>query len=339
MVGLSRRPRSRTGLKVLELAPVGLHYHRLVQIVYLSNRPEVLQGTVEAVARWMPWITSILVSAPTGTTFEPFPLRATVVDDAEITGLSQASLSDMNHVSRNVTLRRAMLDNGLLDDDFVLSDDDYRPLVDIAATDYVLEDGRHQGYWFYELENWPGRETDYDLAQIRTLAVLRILDAPTLAYGAHMPQIMHRDWLSEAFKAGDDVGAGPMIDEWSLYFNIASSRHPEAFADPAPFRTLAWPEWPHQWRHRVVPHPIRFENHYPAHEQVGGLFHGLPPITAPDGALTRIEAWRSAELAIGELRFDPAWNDPWTRGSEFRRRGAKALRAAKKLRRYIGLDR
>ncbi len=316
-----------------------LHYDHRVQIVYLSNRPEVLHGTVAAVQRWMPWISSILISAPGGTDFGTFDLPTTVVDDAAITGSTPRELRAMDHVTRNVTLRRALLEQGLLADEFILSDDDYRPIVEVGISDYVHADGRHQGYWFYELERWPGRETDYDRAQIRTLAALRLLGTPTLAYGAHMPQIMRADWLAEAFAAADDVGAGPLIDEWSLYFNLAAIRHPDQLAPPRPFRTLAWPQWPHQWPHRVAPHPIRFENHYPSHEQPGGLFHGLPPITAPGGALARVEAWRSAELAIGELRFDPTWNDPWTRGSAPRRRAATLLRGAKKARKYIGLDR
>lgn len=310
-----------------------------MQIVYLSNRPDVLHGTIDAVSRWMPWVSSVLVTRPEGMELCSSPLPMTVVGDSQITGLPAGQLAAMDHVTRNVTLRRALLDRHLLDDDFILSDDDYRPLTEIALTDYVGADGRHQGYWFYELEHWPGRETAYDLAQIRTLATLRLLDAPTLSYGAHMPQVMHRDWLTEVFDASDEVGAGALVDEWSLYFNIASVLHPDGFASPARFRTLAWPEWPHQWPHRVSPHPIRFENYYPAHEDPGGLFHGLGPVTGPDGALARVEAWRSAELAIGELRFDPAWNDPWTRGAKARRLAVTALRGVRKLHKYATLNR
>ena len=314
-----------------------------MQIVYLSNRPEVLATTLRAVEHWMPWVDRAIVCAPTVVhdqlnELDLASIPLTVVEDAEVTGLSPAALAGLDHVSRNITLRRAMLEQGLFDDDFLLSDDDYRPLADVPVTDYIRPDGRHQGYWFHHLEQWPGRETAYDKAQIRTLAVLRLLGVgSTLAYGAHMPQVMHREWLHEAFKAADDVGAGQLIDEWSLYFNIAADRHPESFAPPAPFRTLAWPQWPHQWEHVVSPHPIRFENHYPEHEQEGGLFHALPPVTSAAGALARIEAWREAEVAIGQLRFDPAWNDPWTRGQSGRRRAMDALRLAAKARKYTRL--
>jgi len=309
-----------------------------MQIFYLSNRPTVLAGTIDAVTRWMPWVTSAVVVAPPKMLFTSSDrLPVTVIDEAELSGHSSAELKAMDHVTRNVTLRRAALPH--LDDSFILSDDDYRPLTHVGLDNFVDDRGRHKRYWFYKLEDWPDRRTDYDKAQIRTLSALRLLGSPTRAYGAHMPQIMNRAMLTEVFKQSDEVGAGALIDEWSLYFNLAPLNHPLAFADPEPFQTLAWPEWPHQWPHQVAPHPIRFENHYPAHEAPGGLFHSLPAVTEPDGPLARIEAWRTAELAIGELRFDPAWNDPWTQGKPVKRGIFSALRLVSKVGKYIGLGR
>lgn len=324
-----------------------------MQIVYLSNRPDVLAGTLDAVRRYMPWIDHALVCAPKDshdtiraavsaaeTAKEPAwtnPLE--LVADDEVTGSSTTELAAMDHVTRNVSLRRALIERSRTADIFILSDDDYRPLTDIPITDYVDEDGRHHGYFFYDLADWPGAETPYDEAQVRTLAVLRLLDRPTLAYGAHMPQIMTREHWIAAFDLADGAGAGNLIDEWSLYFNAAIVADPAAFADPAPFRTLAWPQWPHQWPHWVRPHPIRFENHYPEHEAEGGLFAGLGPVVSDADAIERIVRWRQAELAIGELRFDKDWNDPWTRGQPHRRGAAAALRAAGKVRKYSGLGR
>ena len=310
-----------------------------MQLVYLSNRPEVLVGTLRAVEHWMPWATEAVVCAPVTDLAALRELDTsvslTVVEDTEVSGLSPNELAGLDHVSRNVTLRRAMLEQGLLAETFILSDDDYRPLAKILPTDFVLSDGRHQGYWFHRLDTWAANDTAYDRAQTRTLATLRLLGTETLAYGAHMPQVMRRVWLSEAFEAADDVGAGALIDEWSLYFNVASARHPEGFAPPRPFRTLAWPAWPHQWEHEVAPNPIRFENHYPEHELPGGLFEGLAPVTTATGALDRIERWRAAEIAIGELRFDPGWKDPWTQGRASRRRVMDAMRFGAKIRNYL----
>lgn len=314
-----------------------------MQIVYLSNRPAVLAGTLSAVARHCPWIDHAVVCVPQnrGDDFHsvisesPFTGPVALVNDEVIA--PGADLSKMDHVTRNVTLRRALIEGEHTDETFILSDDDYRPLVMIPETDFVTEDGRHQGYWFYDLAEWPSAETDYDRAQIRTLAVLRVLDRPTLAFGSHMPQIMTRDHWRASFAEADAVGAGPLVDEWSLYFNLSMHRAPDDFADPLPFRTLAWPQWPHQWPHVVAPHPIRFENHHPEHEADGGLFAGLGPVITPADAIERVRRWREAEIAIGELRFDKSWHDPWTRGQAHRRGVAAAMRAASKVRRYSSL--
>ena len=152
-----------------------------------------------------------------------------------------------------------------------------------------------------------------------------------------MPQIMTVAGWRRAFALSDEVGGGALVDEWSLYFNVGRAEHPDRFTEPRPFQTLAWPQWPHQWPFMVRPDPIRFENHHPEHEAIGGLFTELGPVDSDAAALERIIAWRRAELAIGELRFDPAWDDPWTRGQPHRRGAAAAIRAAAKVRKYTTL--
>ena len=312
-----------------------------MQIVYLSNRPAVLAGTLQAVARCQDWIDHAVVCAPAsqhGPIVEAaghvWDRALTLIDENDVTGLSLAEISALGHVERNVTLRRAVVERGHTDDTFLLSDDDYRPLTEIPITDYVVPDGRHVGYYFYELERWPADQTSYDQAQIRTLGILQLLGVTTLAFGSHMPQIMTVERWTQAFAENDRIGGGALVDEWSLYFNTAMAASPDAFASPQPFRTLAWPQWPHQWPFMVRPDPLRFENHYPEHEARGGLFAGMGPVTSDADALERIVAWRQAEIAIGELRFDPAWDDPWIRGQSHRRGAAAALRAAAKVRRY-----
>ena len=316
-----------------------------MQIVYLSNRPTVLAGTLQAVARCQTWVDHAVVCAPghqhdemRSLTVDVWPHQLTLIDENDLTGLDTNGISALGHVERNVTLRRAMVDSGHTASTFMLSDDDYRPLTSIPLTDYVGEDGRHHGYWFYELMQWPGDRTSYDHAQIRTLGVLQLLGMPTLAYGSHMPQIMTVDGWKRAFELSDRVGGGALVDEWSLYFNINTAERPDRFGEPLPFRTLAWPQWPHQWPFFVRPDPIRFENHHPEHEAEGGLFAGLDPVGSDADALERIVAWRSAEVSIGELRFDPDWLDPWTRGQQHRRGAAAAIRAAARVRKYTNFS-
>lgn len=315
-----------------------------MQIVYLSNRPAVLAGTLGAVARCQDWVDHAVVCAPASlhesignAVAEAWSRRLTLLDESEISQLSQSQISALGHVERNVSLRRAMVEGGHTDEVFLLSDDDYRPLTTIPVTDYIADDGRHHSYYFYELSRWPGDQTSYDLAQIRTLGILQLLGFPTLAYGAHMPQIMTVSGWRRAFELSDRVGGGALVDEWSLYFNTAMAEQPGAMAPPRPFRTLAWPQWPHQWPFHVRPDPIRFENHHPEHEATGGLFADLGSVDTDADALERIVAWRAAEVAIGELRFEERWDDPWTRGQPHRRGIAAAIRAVAKVRKYSTL--
>ncbi len=315
-----------------------------MQIVYLSNRPAVLAGTLRAVAAHMPWIDDVLVCAPKAS-HQDIEVAAAVawssslrlVADEEITDRSTSDLVAMDHATRNVTLRRALVSGGHTAERFVLSDDDYRPLTSIQLSDMADEAGRPIGRFFYDLAEWPGDITAYDRAQIRTLGVLRLCGAPTLGYGSHMPQLMERDVWLQVFERSDSVSAGNLVDEWTLYFGLGPLVAPDRFAEPRPFTTLAWPQWPHQWPHWVRPESIRFENHHPEHEAEGGLFEGLPAVTEPGAALERIVRWREAEVAIGDLRFDAAWSDPWTKGQKHRRSAVAALRAAKKLRKYTAL--
>ncbi len=305
----------------------------------------VLAGTLQAVARCQTWVDHAVVCAPGHQHDEMRTLadavwshQLTLIDENELTGLDANAMSALGHVERNVTLRRALVDRGHTADTFLLSDDDYRPLTTIPFTDFIGEDGRHHGYWFYELAQWPGDQTSYDHAQIRTLGILQLLDMPTLAYGSHMPQVMTVAGWKRAFALSDSVGGGSLVDEWSLYFNINMAERPADFTEPRVFRTLAWPQWPHQWPFMERPDPIRFENHYPEHEAEGGLFAGLGPVRSTADALERIVAWRTAELSIAELRFDPDWLDPWTRGQQYRRGAATALRAAAKVRKYTNFS-
>lgn len=315
-----------------------------MQIVYLSNRPTVLAGTLGAVARCQPWLDHAVVCAPReqhdamrALASDSWPHNLTLLDEVEVTGLDAATIGALGHVERNVTMRRALIEQGHTDATFLLSDDDYRPLTTIPISDFVTDDGRHHRYYFYDLAQWPGDQTSYDQAQIRTLAVLQLLGLPTLSYGSHMPQIMTVNGWRRAFELSDSVGGGALVDEWSLYFNVGAAERRDRFAEPRPFRTLAWPQWPHQWPFMVRPDPIRFENHHPEHEAPGGLFAEFGAVASDADALARIIAWRQAEVAIGELRFDPSWNDPWTRGQPHRRGAAAVIRAAARVRRYATL--
>jgi hypothetical protein len=77
----------------------------------------------------------------------------------ELTGLTSARLPDLDHVRRNVTLRKALLETDIVDDLFVLSDDDYRRSARSRRSSSLRTD-RHR--LLQRPRHWPGDETDFD---------------------------------------------------------------------------------------------------------------------------------------------------------------------------------
>ncbi len=305
-----------------------------MQILYLSNRPEVFAGTWAHVKAFMPWIESAVVVAPPGLHAQfADDDQVTLVDEQELTGLSGSQLLALDHVPRNVTLRRAAIDASLVGDRFVLSDDDYRPMKPVSESFFADEEGRDIGYYFYDLSRWPGDDTSFDEAQHVTSEVLGYLGAPRKAYGAHQPQLMRRSWWDEAFEAFDALRSDAMVDEWSLYFNIARWRHPEATGEPRPYRTMCWPPRLHEFPLWVRPAEYAFENFYPEFYQPGNLFDGLSPDldvdTVGPTSVEKLIRWSDLGRRAERLDFDADLYDPWTKQQVTRTVLFRALRRAR----------
>ena len=171
-----------------------------MQIFYLSNRPEVFRDTWAYVVHNMAWIAEAVVVAPLATHggFASDP-RVRLIDESALSGLSTSALGSLDHVQRNVTLRRAAIAGDVLDDTFIMSDDDYRPMKPVPEAFFTGDGSGDIGYYFHDLPSWPGDSTDYDAAQHVTSEVLGYLGAPRRAYGSHMPQIIRRDIWDFAF--------------------------------------------------------------------------------------------------------------------------------------------
>ena len=315
-----------------------------MQIVYLSNRPQVMRETWHHVRHFMPWVDRALVVAPAAQR-EAFASwtgsDVRVLADEDVSGRSTADLRALDHVRRNVTLRRALVAAGEVDDVFLLSDDDYRPMREVGA-DFFTADGLDVGYFSYELGEWPGFETPFDEAQHVTHDALAFLGLPHLAYGAHMPQLMRRELWTEAFDLFSTVSDDDMVCEWALYFNVAQHRHPERFAEPRPFEVMGWPQYGAEWPWWVRPERWTFENFYPDMYEPGHLFDGLPTGLTADVAkvnFDKITRWTSFARAAERLEFVPGVYNPWTKGSPLRRAYFATLRRARHAYRYVAAGR
>ena len=268
-----------------------------MQIVYISNRPEIARETLEYVENLMPFVTEALFVCP-GSQVKDFHFKGRIpvkaIDEASVLGKDLGRFKDSSdHVFRNCLLRFSLVRMADLGDEFIMSDDDNRPLVDIPFSLYK-EQGRYRGYYFYDLKKWRPFETDFDKGQQVTRNILEEKGFSTLSYSSHMPQLINKGLLSEvaeAFRSNQDQGMP--IEEWNAYFNYGQGVHPERFTNPKPFKTLCWPPFPSDWPLDVHPEGFYFENFYPVLYQKGMVFSGLP---------TRFDEKRCVEISNEKIR-------------------------------------
>ncbi|MCU1603454.1 MAG: hypothetical protein JWO22_4163 [Frankiales bacterium] len=284
----------------------------LRQIAYISNRPAVLAETLTYVRHFQPWITQAVVLTPQPDAVK----RATDGLDLDVVVLSDTDVTNeipTQHSARNAHLRKALYARGPIDDVFLQSDDDYRPLKPVPVEDF-LESGKLVSYYFYDLARWRRNESTYDGVQHASYLAMSYLGGPTLAYASHLPQPLDRHLFAEAFAEAEQL-TDEAFCEWSLPLNHGRLRHPERFADPRPFRTICWPQYPHEWPFAFRPEDLAFENFHPEHYEPGHLFDGIS--TALDTAdpakqaFAKIERWYAFDLEAGKLRFPKGVANPW----------------------------
>ena len=313
-----------------------------MQIVILSTRPAVLTETWAHLQHFMPWADRALVICPESMAGQ-FALGgdASIVSDEVLTGLGTDTLRSMDHMSRNFTLRGALGVHDSLDEEFIMCDDDARPLKQVEPEFFRLE-GRDRCYFFYDLDAWPGDETPFDTGQHNARELLAYLGHERLAYGSHMPQIIRKAYLAEAWEIARRLTTDAALDEWSLYFNIARHLHPADFCDPEPFRTLCWPQFPNEWPWWVRPPEYVFENHYPELYGAGRLFDGIPPSLDPVDAerhnVEKILRWAAFGRRSARLDFPDDVANPWTGSSPVRRASFGMLRRLQKAFAYVSLE-
>ena len=236
-----------------------------MQIVYISNRPTTFAETLRHVALFMEFIDEVLVCVPDHQQAEFESIQASqaisVLSESEILGNSElAELPNLDHQRRNYLLRTRLVRSESINDQFIMSDDDARPLKPITVETFI-KNNLYRRYFFYDLAHWNNNQTEFDAGQIATYAVLNYENLPHLSYASHMPQVIDRSMFTEAadFFAGHQQNH-PLC-EWSTYFNFAASQHPEKFHDAEAYITLCWPEHPLSWKLYTSPNGFAFENH------------------------------------------------------------------------------
>ena len=202
-------------------------------------------------------------------------LALTYVTDSE---LLQREELPSDHTHRNFFLRCLAMRRPVLEDEFIMSDDDYRPLERIDL-DFYINENRYQAFYCYDLDEWRnvvGKPTSYDRSMMRTNMFLKSNGYPNLQYASHMPQIIRKEWyvdLLNEYPGIENTG----LDEWSTYFNYVVKIHPESVA-VRPYVTLAWPGSTSDWKTMVKPQRYVFENYYEHLYGDGKVFSGLSKV-------------------------------------------------------------
>ncbi|MGI9604865.1 MAG: hypothetical protein ACR2P0_01880 [Acidimicrobiales bacterium] len=313
-----------------------------MQIVYLSARPALLRETLSHVEHFAPFLDDVVIVGPERLASD-FEGLGTVITDEALTGRSTSELGALDHTSRNYLLRTAMLGHEEIEAEFVMSDDDSRPLIPIDLGFFVDAHGRHRRRWFHTMGTWRRSATDFDMGMLNTWVILRQLGhVDPLSYASHMPQVIDRELFARVAERLAPFALDHPLDEWSTYFTLAPEMAPDRFSEPEPFVTLGWPQYPGEWPHQITPPMHCWENHHPEMHQPGGLYDGLPtgcePSTVDATSLEKILRWHRLDIDVRSLNFPDDVEQPWTGPSAGRKFAFKGLKAARGAYRYIALD-
>lgn len=253
-----------------------------MQLFYISNRPNILKGTLELVEQCMPFIREVLVVMPKDVipkTPSNFSFSLTYLPEEEL--LDSCDTDNLDHSTLNYLIRTSAVRKYKgFEKEFIMSDDDFRPLLPMTISEFKSEI-QYRSYYFYELGAWKYVSTDFDICLRNTKNCLLESNMPTLAYSSHMPQIINRDIFLECADFFHDQSKEMSLCEWSTYFNYAQTKYPALFEEAEPYANICWPDYPNIWPEYVSPQEPKFENFYEHLYNDGDLFGELDLIPTP----------------------------------------------------------
>ncbi len=182
-----------------------------------------------------------------------------------------------DHLKRNFYLRTKALNSSKLDNQFIMADDDNRPIKNIPKT-YFTENGKDKLYYFYtDISNWAGSKegipSSFDLGQYSAYNFIKKHNWTKYMFASHEPQIIRKKIYLKALKEFPDAYDIP-IDEWTFYGNYVMKYYSKHFIF-LKFTTLLWPEMPTDWLMEFLPDKIYFENYYHDPYKEGRIFYNI----------------------------------------------------------------
>lgn len=248
----------------------------------------------------MEFITSVVVMVP-GSQLAQYQamnssIPITFLDENIVTGKHASTISTMDHQLRNYFLRNELIKQASVDEEFIMSDDDARPIRDIDFSEFKDND-RYCSYYFHDLSFWKYGSNPFDIGQQNTHQVLNQLGFPTLSYASHMPQIIDKGIFLEAGAFFNQYRERFSLCEWATYFNYSHKYYPEKFLPPARYITLCWPESPTCWPKIAQTNGYGFENYTPKLYGDGGPFQDMSMIAnSEDVFMQKLILWHQYEI-------------------------------------------
>jgi len=236
-----------------------------LQFVFISIDKHNLEGTIKAIDKYIDFVEEyIIVTAPKY--IEDFKQlkssnKITVIDETTILGKYADDFQTKDHVTKNWLLRSSLLNIASLKDEFIMLDDDNRPLKKITLDKFISEDGSYHAYYFYNILQWHYQNSEFDVGQENMRKILTDENYEMLMYSSHAPQIINKTIFQEVVDKFFDIGLSKPIDEWSTYFNYGVSLYPCLFNKKL-FEILSWPATPTDWETVFLPTEYSFENYY-----------------------------------------------------------------------------
>lgn len=235
------------------------------QFVFISINKHNLEGTIKAIDKYVDFVSEyvIVTQKKLVPSFKKIATKnkLTVVDENDILGVYSNDFSKRDHVSKNWLLRASLLNIKNLQNEFIMLDDDNRPLKNITIDKFITPDGKYNAYYFYNMLDWTYNHTDYDKGQKFTCDILLKNNYEFNSYSSHCPQIINKTIFKESIKKFFEFGLEYPIEEWNIYFNYAISTYPSLFNKKL-FETLSWPAHPAYWQYQEFPKELSFENYY-----------------------------------------------------------------------------
>ncbi len=249
----------------------------VTQMVVLTARNDDLLRTLPYLDANMPFIERLLVCCPERNIAE---LKEKWHGRMQLSFFTDEQLLDgeklpEDHSTRNFYLRCLMMRRAPLDDVFIMTDDDYRPLMPVSQECFI-RNGRYQAYYCYDLKEWRGTQgayTSFDHCMFRTRDLMTAHRMPALMYASHQPQIIDRRLFLEMldfFPGIETTG----VDEWGSYFNYCIAKHPRMFTAER-YLTMGWPGSISDWQLWCQPKALVFENFYDVLYENRRVFEGM----------------------------------------------------------------